>query len=160
MTDEAFTQGILSMQETLYRVSFGLLREEQDRFDAVQEALTRAWAKRHSLRNEHYLKTWTVRILINECYTLLRKKRPVTPLVLADEVQKPEADDEHSALADAVLALPKKLRVPVILHYMEGYSIQEIASLLQIPKGTVGTHLHRARLCLKTSLCEEEHPDA
>lgn len=158
MTDEAFTQGILAMRQTLYRVSYGLLRNEQDRRDAVQEAITKAWEKRQTLRDDQYLKTWVIRILINECHTQLRRQKRTHPMdALAESPAPPDADP---ALHDAVLALQEQFRLPIMLHYMEGYSLQEIADMLRIPLGTVGTRLHRGRLQLRGALGEEEGGDA
>lgn len=146
MTDEAFTQGILDMRETLYRVSYGLLREEADRRDAVQEALSRAWEKRHTLRQAEYLHTWIVRILINECHNIQRRQHRVMPMETLPEREAPPDTDPD--IHDAILALPDKLRLPVMLHYMEGYGIREIAQMLHLPQGTVGTRLRKARQML------------
>lgn len=155
MTDDTFTQGILAMRETLYRVSYGLLRQEQDRYDAVQEALARAWEKRHSLRDERYLRTWVVRILINECHTLLRRQKPMASLDALPDHPAPPADADPD-IHDAILALPDTLRLPLLLHYMEGYSLREIASILRIPPATVGTRLHRARHQLRLLVGHQE----
>lgn len=140
MTDEAFTEGIVSLCDSLYRISYGLLRGEQDRRDAVQEALARAWEKRRSLRNDRYLKTWVIRILINECHNIQR--RSARHAYVVGEVSTTIPD---RSLHDAILALPETYRIPIMLHYMEGYSLQEIAVLLRLPVGTVGTRLHRGR---------------
>ena len=56
---------------------------------------------------------------------------------------------------DAVMALRPKYRVVIFLHYYEGYKLEEIARLLNLPRGTVGTQLKRAREQLKKSLSEE-----
>lgn len=153
MDDASFAQAILAMRRTLYRVSYGLLAEEQDRLDAVQEALARAWEKRRTLREERYVRTWVVRILINECHTILRRRKRLFSLDAQPERSVPEGAD--AALHDAVLSLPDALRLPIILHYMEGYSIQEIARMLRLPHGTVATRMHRARAQLRRTLGEE-----
>ena len=72
MTAAEFSDQVLLMEPMLYRVAYGLLLNRTDCADAVQEALLRAWEKRRSLRDESLFRTWLVRILINECYTLLR----------------------------------------------------------------------------------------
>lgn len=154
MEDGAFAQAILAMRQTLYRVSYGLLPEEQDRLDAVQETLARAWEKRRTLREDRFLQTWVVRILINECHTILRKRRRLFPLDHQPAWTAPE--DADAALHDALLALPDTLRLPTILHYMEGYSIQEIARMLHVPHGTVATRMRRARVQLREALGEDE----
>lgn len=160
MQDDAFAQGILAMRQSLYRVSYGLLREEQDRYDAVQEALAKAWEKRHTLRNIEYLRTWVTRILINECHNIQRRQQRVAPVDALDACPAPPVAD--ATVHDALLALPQALRLITVLHYMEGYSIKEIARMLHIPAGTVGTRLHRARAQLRRMLDDalEEDQDA
>ena len=68
MTNERFAEEIIALTDTLYRVSYSILRDKYDREDAVQSCLEKAWKKRRTLRDERYLKTWLIRILINECY--------------------------------------------------------------------------------------------
>jgi len=153
MDKSEFTQRVTDMRDRLYRVTCGMLRERQDRLDAVQEAVLRAWAKRDGLRNEDYFETWLTRILINECRNLQRVQRRVVPL---ESVQVPAADgDIDVPLRDAVLALDEKLRLPVILHYMNGYSVAEEARILRLPEGTVKTRLRKARGELRKMLAEE-----
>ena len=157
MTDEVFAQAMLGMRKTMYRVSYGLLRQEQDRLDAVQEALARAWEKRAALRDDRYLRTWLVRILINECHNIQRRQgRDVALYALQHDASNSIPADADMDAHDAVLALPQALRLPVILHYMEGYSLQEIANMLRLPLGTVGTRLHRARRRLRSCLTDDE----
>ena len=158
MTDEMYVLQVLDMRETLYRISYGLLASEQDRHDAVQECLLKAWEKRRILRDAAYIKTWVTRILINECYAIGRKRRR---MILLDQIPEqgdirippPDADmDIH----DALLSLPEKLRLPIMLHYMENYGIKEIAGMLRIPQGTVSTRLRSGREKLREILGDDE----
>jgi len=150
MTDEAFVQAITAMIRTLYRVCYAQLRSAQDREDAVQEALCRAWEKRSQLRDERYLNTWVIRILINECRNIQRKSRNDEELA-----EIPVLQDVDKELHDAILNLPEKLRLPLVLHYMEGYRVKEVATILRIPQGTVKTRLAAGRRELKKLLSEE-----
>ncbi len=158
MTDETYIQKVLDMRETLYRISYGLLSNEQDRYDAVQECLLKAWEKRATLREEGFVKTWVTRILINECHQIGRKRRRVTPMEQVPERDAAQAapPDADLAVHDALLNLPEKLRLPVMLHYMEGYGIKEIAGMLRIPQGTVSTRLRTGRERLRDLLGDEE----
>ena len=159
MTKEAFTEGITAMTNTLYRVSCGLLQSEADREDAVQEAIARAWEKLNSLKHEEYFRTWVVRILINECRSIGRQRGRVIPM---EELPVPEfeaapSDERTRELRRAVMSLPDALRLPVILHYVEGYDVAEAGRILGIPAGTVKSRLSRARKQLKSELEEAEH---
>ena len=66
MDNEAFTRAILDMSDVLYRVAATQLRQRADQEDAVQESLRRAWEKRNKLREDRYVRTWVIRILLNE----------------------------------------------------------------------------------------------
>ena len=131
--EETFMDEVEAMERALYRVSRSLLKSPEDCADAVQEALARAWARR---------------IVINECHTIGRKRRRV---VLVDEVEQPapafEPPDER--LKQALSAVPEKLKVPLLLHYLEGFSVAEVAQILLIPQGTVKSRLHHARKRLR-----------
>lgn len=154
MTREAFGQRVVQMQATLYRVAYGILLNQNDCADAVQEAIAKAWQQQRKLREDAYLQTWMIRILINECYNLLRKrKRLVAMERLPEPAAPPDADE---GLHDAIAALEDKLRLPVVLHYMEGYRVDEIADLLRLPLGTVKSRLVRARKQLRATLEEDE----
>ena len=154
MTKEEFTRRITAMTKTLYRVSYGLLRSEADREDAVQETILRAWEKLPTLRQEAFFETWVVRILINECRSIGRRLGRTVSLAEAPEEPAPEPMDP--ALREAVLALPPKYRLAVILHYIEGYGVAEIARMTGVPEGTVKTRLYRARGQLKKTLEEAQ----
>jgi len=156
MNGEEFERRTLGMTATLYRVGYAMLSSPPDREDAVQEALKRAWEKRGRLRDERYFETWVVRILINVCRDLYRRKRRETPVAdLPERAAPPGADPD---LHDAILRLPEALRLPLVLHYMEGYGVSEIAGMLRLPGGTVKTRLRKARSLLKRMLYEEVKP--
>ena len=85
-----------------------------------------------------------MRILVNECKDILRRcaRRPQTSMEAAPELAAPV---ENTALRDAIFALPLSLRLPLLLHYMEGYSVKETARMLNLPETTVHWRLHTAR---------------
>lgn len=154
MNKQEFTRRVLAVENRLYRISCGMLKNPQDRMDAVQEAVTKAWANVDRLRREEYFETWLTRILINECHNLQSAGKNIVSL---DKLPEQGAcDGGNKPLRDALLALDMKLRLPVLLYYMEGYKLREIAQILRIPEGTVKTRLSRAKNKLKTLLEEDE----
>ena len=157
MDSREFAQRVEAMQGALYRVAYGLLLNRADCADAVQEALLRAWEKRGTLREKAYFGTWLTRILINECYGMLRRLLAAPPLYgLPEPAAPPDADP---ALHDAIARLDRKLRLPVVLHYMEGYGVDDIARMLRVPSGTIKTRLARARALLRLQLTDDEHEE-
>lgn len=154
MTHEEFGYRIVAMQETLYRVSTTILPQLCDREDAVQEAITKAWHKQSKLRSEGAMRSWVVCILINECYNVLRRSKRETP---SDTLPEREtAPDAQPNLYQLFTSLHERYRLPMVLHYVEGYSLEEIAKMLRIPLGTLKSRLHRGRLLLKDTLNLEE----
>lgn len=154
MTAETFTQRVMEMEKTLYRVAYGMLYNRHDCLDAVQECIAKAWQKRLSLKNEASFRPWVIRILINECNNLLRARLRCVPVEEVPEGKAPP--DADPWLHDAIRALPEKLRLPVVLYYMEGFSVDQAADILHIPRGTVKTRLAKARKELKTALQDDE----
>ena len=154
MTREEFARRIEDMQDVLYRVAYGLLLNPADCADAAQECIFKAWRGIDALRDERYLQTWVIRILIHECYAIMRKRRSSLPLDEGMVAHRP-ADSANEALCEAIAALPEKLRLVVVLHYIEGYKEAEVAQMLRCPLGTVKSRLRRARLQMRGLLAEE-----
>ena len=165
MTREQLGSLVIASEETMYHVAKTLLQNDADCADAIQETIVKAFSKVHTLRTDAYAKTWLIRILINECYTLLRNQQR---LELWEEeyikgtesctqekgfIQKSE---EYSELYEALARLPEDMRLTVTLFYLEGYQVKEIASILNTTESTVKNRLLRARNRLKKDLEEME----
>lgn len=157
MTSEEFATRVEAMLPTLWRIAATELRAEADREDAIQEALLRAWASRGQLREERYLQTWLIRILLNVCKTQRKRQKRAVPV--AEVPDRPGPPDEDGALREAFLRLEPRYRQPLLLHYAEGYSVQEVAAMLHLPQGTVKSHLSRGRARLRDALHEEVFGD-
>jgi RNA polymerase sigma-70 factor (ECF subfamily) len=149
MTRDEFAKQVVSLQDTLYRVSYSFLPNPYDQDDAVQEAIRIALQKRETLREDRYLKTWIIRILINVCYGLLRKKKKELPTEII-EVVIPSTSD--TTVMEALLKQEERFRLPLVLHHIEGYTTKEVSHILRIPEGTVKARLVRGRSLLKTEL--------
>ncbi len=153
MEEERFVSEVRAMERTLYRVARGYLRTWDECADAVQEALCKAWDKRGRV-DESYFRPWLTRIVINECHNIGRRKKRLIPV--AELEREPVPEPALPDLADALKALPEKLRLPLSLHYLEGFSVEEIAHTLRIPAGTVKSRLHQARNQLRVQWLDAE----
>ena len=149
----SFAAEIEACSEMMFRVAWSILRNRTDVQDALQDAALKAWEKRNSLRKEQYFRTWITRILINVCYDIQRKHRPVVPLEKIP-VQLP-ASAPDPGLAAALNALPDKLRLPLVLCYSEGMSYEEAADVLRIPASTLRGRLRRGKDELRKELSAE-----
>lgn len=154
MTREDFADRVTAAQGRLYRIARGYLRQEADCLDAVSEAIARVWQKLATLREERYFDTWLTRILIRECINIQRRQKRVAPMETLPE--RASISSENEALRAALDELPQKLRTAVVLHYMEGYAVDEIARILRTPRGTICSRLKTARERLRALLEEGE----
>lgn len=149
---------ILASESQLYATAMAILENDVDCADAIEETIVKAFSKIDSLRNDRYAKTWLMRILINECHNIGRQKSR-EELLEDDEAIALEQTDEtrnYSELYRAVNELKEDLKMPVILYYMEDYSIKEIAQILETTEGTIQKRLARARHKLKLEINLEE----
>ena len=158
MTKEQLGALILDSERQLYSTAKTILYDDQDCADAISETIVKAFSKIETLRNDKYARTWLIRILLNECYTLLRKSSKFVSLEGMDSMREMEAKNgrDYSDLYKAVSSLKEELRLPVILYYIEDFSIKEIAQILEISEGAVQKRLARARGKLRQELLEME----
>ena len=154
MDKDRFARRVTDLQGSLYRVAASYLQGESDRLDAVSDAITRAWEKRHTLREEAYFRTWITRILIRECVNIQRRQRRSIPVAQTPETAQDE-DERVIALRAALERLPQRHRTMVVLHYMEGYDVRETARIMGTTKGAVCAGLARARDALRRMIGEE-----
>ena len=130
----------------------------QDCADAIQESIVKAFSKIHTLKKDRYAKTWLIRILINECYNITRQSgmKEQWDESYAEAMILHEEHHDYSELYKAVNNLKEDLRVPVVLYYMEEFSVKEVARILDISEGAVQKRLARARAKLKKVVHLEE----
>lgn len=127
--------------------------------DIAQEVFITVYRKLKNFRFESQFTTWLYRITVNKCKDHLRKKnvrKIFMPLQEGGEVSHSvtsvEDNDLSNIVMDAVSKLPVKLRIPLLLKDIEGFSYQEIAESLECEMGTVKSRIFRAREKLKTIL--------
>lgn len=156
MNREQLGRVILQSGDMLYRVAKTLLYSDDDCADAIQETVVKAFTKIDTLRQDRFVTTWLVRILMNECYAIMRRESRTVSLDVVDnrERRAPERT-EYSDLYEALRRLPQDMRLAVTLHYVEGYSVKETAAILDATESAVKSRLLRARRLLKRALEDE-----
>lgn len=151
--DSFFTDQITDMTDSMFRVSYVLLRNTADCEDAIQTAILQAYEHLPALRDRTRFRAWCMRILKHACYDLLRRRRDTLPL---DERLAADAlPAENIDLYRAMTRLRADSRVVLVLYYSERYTQKEIAHILDIPPGTVASRLSRARNELRNLMTEE-----
>lgn len=108
MDREDFSRRVTAMRVGLYRVAASYLRGEEDRLDAVAEAIAKGWEKRGTLRDERLFATWLTRILIRECVNIQRRQRRLIPVERIPEAPVPLRDERAALLEEALGQLPQR----------------------------------------------------
>jgi len=161
----------------LFRIARGIVRDDAEAEDIVQETYVRAFARLSGFRAEAAFSTWLSRIAINEALGRIRRRRRMVELdeleimqgksgagnvvtfPLMPAVPSPEAeaarDQVRAALERSVDSLPDGMRSVFILRDVEGMSTEETADCLSIRPETVKTRLHRARRLMRKAIEQE-----
>lgn len=155
MDEATFTDEVRRCEPKLYRIAYAMLRNDADCADALQEAILRAWQRCGQLREVGRFDSWLTRIVINECRDIMRRANRHPVLFGEMEAGGYEIPPPDPALRDVLMALPEKYRLPLVLHHLDGYAVNEIAGILAIPRTTVKWRLHEARERLRRGLAEE-----
>ena len=158
--------------QRLFRVARGVVRDDGEAEDVLQEAYVRAFAAIGGFRGEAGVMTWLTRIVLNEARGRLRRRRPMVELDQIEAAQRdgavvipfpnafgtasPEADAARAQIRGliehAVDDLPEAFRIVFIMRDIEECSIEETAANLELKPETVKTRLHRARRLLREAL--------
>ena len=155
MTNRELQERVRACQQKLYGMGYMLTHSQADCEDAVQEALIKAWRKLGSLREEQYFESWLMRIVINECRNIHRKRSRRGELPLETYAAALPASPEPE-LYMALKSLPEKYSVALTLKYINGYTMEEMAKILHLPRGTVASRVNRAKMLLRKELGEED----
>lgn len=150
-----FQREALQLEKLMYHVSWSILRSNEDCADAVQEALMRAWQKRLTLRSMDRFKPWLMRILVNQCNDMLRRQKKRSFFPLDEAAASIAAPEEPLDLMEAIGRLKPERRLVIVLHYMEGCTVEEISAMTGTPSGTVKARLSAARKQLGRMLQDE-----
>ena len=166
--DEAAVRAIMQANNRrLYRLARGILRNDGEAEDVVQEAYVRAFTHLEQFRGDSSLSTWLSRIAMNEALGRLRRQRRGVewsemeksapqaqiipfPLASSDDPEKSMAQREIQTVVEhAIDELPEPFRLVFITRVIEGMNVEETAQILGLTPETVKTRLHRARNLLR-----------
>jgi RNA polymerase sigma-70 factor (ECF subfamily) len=166
----AFTELVRRHEGRVFAVAMRMLGREEDALDATQDAFLTVFRKAGQFRGESAFTTWLHRITVNACYDILRKKarQPLLHAVGDDEREVepgPPVEDHAAEVAGgidverALQEVPEDFRSVLILADIHDLAYDEIATILEIPTGTVKSRLHRGRAALGRAMRLEAGPD-
>lgn len=160
---EAFSRIIIQNKEAMYKTAIVILRNEEDAYDAIQDALIKMYRNINNLQNVDAFKSWSRKIIINSCYDIIEKNKKVININsrLIDTYEETredvyECEDEVVKILDKI---EPDLRLTAILYYYNDLTIKEISQIINIPEGTVKSRLSRAREKLYQILKSERRED-
>jgi RNA polymerase sigma-70 factor, ECF subfamily len=152
LSKDSFIELIQENKLSLYRLSKSILKNEADIQDAMSETIIKAYVNIHKLRLMYNFKPWIMKILVNECYNIIRKHKKVE---LTDDFSAYEGsyeDKTENNLMFYVNQLEDEFKSVIILFYYDDISIKSISAILNISEGTVKSRLSRAKVKLKISM--------
>jgi len=168
---EAFAAIMRQHNRMLYRLARAILKDDAEAEDALQEAYLAAYRNLASFRGESRMSSWLARIVINESYARLRKRKSAIVVPLSGEAPDLEMSmpDRESTRPDAMAlraelralliekidALPEQFRTVFVMRDVEDLSVEETAECLSIPEATVRSRAFRARALLRESVARE-----
>jgi RNA polymerase sigma factor (sigma-70 family) len=166
---DAFDAVLSGRLDRLYRLAFSITRSETDAREATQTACVQAWRELPRLRDRTKFDSWLSQIIVNSCRMLLRGRRRETVRELSmDDPDRPlpgagpavPAAAERFGESDAIRAAFVRLDVPtrtlLVLHYVEGQPLADIARTMGQPVGTIKWRLSNARRALERALKAED----
>lgn len=164
----AYNGLVVKYQRQVYNLAYRMLGNAEDAGDLVQDTFLRAYSALASFRQDASFLTWLYKITSNLCIDHLRSRKSRSALSLDAEMEEGrepaasyrQASPEDTVVRDAVkdvvhhaiLNLPEKYRAVVVMRHLQEMSVEDIAVTLDLPTGTVKTHLFRAREMLRERL--------
>ena len=162
---KAFESLYRKYERQAYRTALAIMGNSQTAEEVLQDCFLRAYKHLHQLNGEPSISPWLHRVAVNLCYSRLRRdylSRLTVPLeslsgrLFPSLDPSPEESTQHSevsaALQRGIAALDVKHRSVVILYYLQEFSLEEVAYILDCPVGTVKSRLHYARQELSKQL--------
>lgn len=151
---EEFKRTVDVYANVLFRICFILLRNKEDVDDVIQDTFCKYWIMNKKFDSEEHKKAWLIKVSQNKCKDILKYKK-IHSFISFDDVSERIQGDEPAETADIneILRLSNlntKYKTVVILHYLEGYSVEETADILDISVSATKKRLQRAREKLKS----------
>ncbi len=139
--------------DMLFRIAYGYCKNRTDAEDIYQEVICKYLVKKPDFQDEEHEKAWLIRVTINISKNYVCSFWYKNTESIAKEI--PSISDEDLFIWETIQNLPNKYRIVIYLHYVEGYTLKEIAMILKKKESTVGTWLVRGKECLRKKWEEE-----
>lgn len=146
----------LQYGDTIYRVALARLANDADAQDVMQDVFVKYISKNPSFNDSDHQKAWFIKTAINCCNDVVRRQRHANHLPLDTAYNVAAKDDNVSDLLSLLAQLPPIYKDVVILHSLEGFTLEQTAKILKISLSAAKMRLSRAREILKILRKEED----
>ena len=146
------TAAVENYGNMLYRICLVSLGSPADAEDAVQDTFLKYIQKAPSFESGEHEKAWLIRVAVNTCKDIIRHRRPQVDI---DTVQQSAPQGSSGEVMAALMSLPEKFRTVLVLHCVEGYSVNETAEITGISPSAVKMRLQKARRLFREAYTEE-----
>ena len=140
-----FCDNIKNLENGMYRLSYSILKNEEDAQDAVQEAIYNAYKKLETLKDKRKLKSWIYKIVTNTSFEILRNKKNYIDIEQENIAAEKIDIDTNLTLWKAVQGLEQPYRTTITLFYYEDMSIKEISEITGSKVDAIKKQLSRGR---------------
>lgn len=156
--EKAFDEIIALTKKEMYLIAKARLKNDEDIADVIQETILSCYKNIKKLKNNSYFKTWIIKILINECNKIYRKKgkndisfedKEVENYIKSNEEEIPEFDILINKLNDDE-------KLILTLYYYSGYTTKEISKIIKKNEGTIRSKISRAKDKLRSQYMKGE----
>ena len=145
-----YEESIEKYSDMMLRVAFQIVKNQHDAQDVCQEVFVKLLKSKKEFETDEYEKAWLIRVTMNTAKDYVKSFWYRNRAELSEEIAV--YDNEHLYVVEEIMRLPVKYRTPIYLYYYEGYSVREIAKILQRSENTVLTWLSRGRKKLQGGL--------
>ena len=144
---EAFSSLIMNFEQDLYRIASIRLKSADDIDDAIQMTIEKALKNIKKLKEPQYIKTWIIRILINNCNDICKRKKKNIEYNETIESNVKNYNEEIEAKLDfyiLIKSLNDKEKIAMTLYYSENLTTKKISKILKEPESTIRNRISRA----------------
>lgn len=147
--------------DMLYRVALSQLQSADDAQDAVQDVFVKYMSASQHFNDDEHERAWLIRVTVNACHDAMRKRKRRSYVSLDDVAELSQHDSGFDAVGavgvmSALAELPEKHRAVIVLHHLEGFSVEEVAKMLGLSVSATKMRLSRGRDALKKIMGKDE----
>lgn len=155
---ELFCENIRQCEKSMYALAYGIIKNENDVADVIQESILKAYCNYNGLKNPQKFKQWILRIVHNTAIDYIHKRFDVIGTEIQEQTVESSTIDKESKLViwDAIQKIKLPYRTVLILFYYEDYSILQISDIMSVSVVNVKQQLSRGRKMLAKLLNKED----